>query len=844
MKIKYLSLICISFILMLVLITNLSAVCTVTFDKDIYHNQETVTAAMSCSEATEKSKSYTLNWTNSSGYQLELDTGTTPAISDTQFFKTYVLSPTYSSVYGGIINATLIGSNLEGNDWANVTNAGASDLVITNASFTSIVLLGKRIGIKFDIKDENNKKISNAKCSVNILDSGNNPIDSSIREFYSFDGRASFTQEITKDSFNEGSEYRAEIRCTCGGNNTNEACFDEEGTVVINSKGTASGPFVTNTWLTVNTLTDKSIYHMKDEIFICVNVTNVDSNSRVPMHIYNQVRCSRDLDNNSDLDRVLIISDDEEPDERGISVNTTQMQCKRFVIPESSYLQGRNSQCYASTTVWVLDQNREKIVSYATTSPAFNITSDELNIIPDWERISEYVFNSIINLSDSNFANVNGTGIGNIDLKLHKVSSTIKSSEQYGETEIGLDSFVNTKYIKNITGYNLTGTFTPYLEILEDGSVEIELRDVDISSNGWYNITLEFNSFEERQSSALEGIENKTGTFHLDVSCPSTGTIGNDMDCVITAYVEDSQLMEKEADFTCYISDGVFSYSSVNFNQMITRTPLSLTRSFSVPSSFVSGQNYILQCYADYYNLGSRRDSFYDTFIASTPAEGGGSSSEGGSDKGINDSGKAPITGGVVDEGDNETPINIIDLFNEKPYVVYFVLLIVILTIIILLIRHRKCKDSYHVSSKTNWKGIVVSILKFLLVVIIFAVIIIALVYGYPALKNNSIQLTSSSYSILQDSLFRNIILIGFIVLMIIILFKALNLRGEIRFGDSPKSYEDKQYSKMQNNINKMVLKREIEREKERIKDSYKTRKVSPGEFSRFLNKIEDKIEK
>ena len=75
----------------------------------------------------------------------------------------------------------------------------------------------------------------------------------------------------------------------------------------------------------------------------------------------------------------------------------------------------------------------------------------------------------------------------------------------------------------------------------KQGQLDLYLESVDLTSTGWYNITINFNKFDERQTEALEGIESKTGTFHMDIDCPSTGDIGYDINCLITAYVEDSQ---------------------------------------------------------------------------------------------------------------------------------------------------------------------------------------------------------------------------------------------------------------------------------------------------------------
>ena len=54
------------------------------------------------------------------------------------------------------------------------------------------------------------------------------------------------------------------------------------------------------------------------------------------------------------------------------------------------------------------------------------------------------------------------------------------------------------------------------------------------------------------------------------------------------------------------------------------------------------------------------------------------------------------------------------------------------------------------------------------------------------------IYLTKSYYPLFQNNLFKDIILVGFIFSMIIIMFKILNIRGEIRFGNNNKERKKK----------------------------------------------------
>lgn len=863
MKIKLL-------ILMLILLINsVTATCTVTFDKTSYAPTETVTATILCNQhPSESTKSYTLNWTNSSGDQIELDTGTTPKADGTNyFFETYVLS----SGYSGAINTTLQGTGLEGTDGANVTGASSNSLIVSSITFSSSeqLYLGKNLGIGFILKDENAKKINNAICTVAIDDGDNLPIVEAKKVMvYNGKGQADF--ELTDNAFGEGKDYKVVVRCVCGITSTSSACFDENGTEVSSSIGEGSDTFTLNTYLTVNTVVDRSLYYMKEEIFICSNVTNVNLTTRIPMKIFYQIRCSAGIDTDSDTDRVLIASNPEdESEERGISTNTTQMQCKRFIIPEPKYLQGQNSECYASSSVWVLNDLREPVTGYFTTSPVFNLSSDELNLNPDWEQISTNKFNTIINLSAVKYRQFNGGGIGNIDLMLSEaMQGSIDSFKQYSGGTTRIEDFISAKYIKNITATNSSGSsVTAVLEFLSDGCLEIALRSIDISSTGFYNITIEFNDWEERQSDALEGIENKTGTFHLDVNCPSSGIIGSNIACIITAYVEDSQTVQKEVDFTCHISDGTSQYSSVNFNQMITQNAVSLSRNFAIPSTFSDGTQYVLQCYADYYNLGSRRDSFYDTFTASSPSVGGGAS---GISRAENETNGASITGGIVDEGDEKEDKDIGDIFKKfnpfspkRNWAFIFVEIIIltgIVSLICFFVRRNKRKSHHYHSGKSNWEEVMKKVLAGIIILLIISLLGAGIWYGYGIIKNSfqgmpTIEQTTlsgieeTSYLLLKGNLIKSIFLIFLAVLiisLIIIIFTAvltlivsrlLNIKGEIRFGNdhSRKYYEDRKSTKLQQKLNQMILKKEIKKEK--LKESCKVKKMTPKQFADFVRR-------
>lgn len=600
-----------------------SAVCTVTFDKTTYFPGESVTATMSCNDATEKSKAYSLLWANQTGTNLlKTSSGTTPATTGQAFFATYSVP---LGVANFTLNATLTGTNLEGYDSASiVASALSSSLIIKNVTFTQpLILIGKKIGISFNVFDENNKKVNNALCDVHIEDGSGFPIDSSVKDIKTYDGSGQHAQIISKDNFDENRQYVAHIGCNCGISGTELACHDEDGNEVASSSGSVNGVMKVHKWLNVNTIAHMHTFEPKHEIFICANVTNLNYSSRIPMEIYHQVRCSAYGDNNADTDRVLVVSDDDMPDERGISASTTQMQCKSFILPESRLLQGHNSTCYASTNVWVINEERKKIIGYATTSPPFTIVSRELQIDADWQWQGNNLFNSIINLSHPDYACYNATGIGNLDVRIAKpTAESLRHEDQYDIKTLAIEDFMAVRKIANITVNNGTALqkITNWdLEYLNDGYLEIEIRNVDISKNGWYNVTIEFDDFEERQALALEGVNksqsdflieqknqsaslrtiaNNTGTFFFDIDM-DTEIFNNFFSYTITA-IREIGTGDIEGTFECFV-DGYKLQTKDRWQQSIEYPDgMSNIRRLTMPKEAAKGNYYTLKC-----NLGT-----------------------------------------------------------------------------------------------------------------------------------------------------------------------------------------------------------------------------------------------
>jgi len=397
-------------------------------------------------------------------------------------------------------------------------------------------------------------------------------------------------------------------------------------------------------------------------------VTNVEKMKRIPMEIYHQVRCSAGSDNNNDLDRILIISDDSEPDHRGIGIGSTQMQCKQFNIPEDTMLQGRNSECYASTETWIINDVGEELFGYFSTSPVFNISSDSINIQADWERKAgaKNNFTTTINLSAKQYEDWNADGIGNIDIRLSKIDTeNLDHTDQYGSTLVDLSALLETRYIKTASAEYENGTSIPvYLEWLEDGLVELELRDVNYSVGNVYTLELELEDWDERQSDALEGIENKTGTFAFNITAKNS--LSDTVDFDIYALLEISDQSQVEGFFSCYL-DGYKAETEIQFEHAINKiTPYEAGKSLDIPDGVTGTQTII--CELGFLGFGNDKDIASDTFKV-------GSGSISGSAGGTQDK--------TIVEKIKETSEDFLEHINENSTTYWIIFVIIVLVLLI-----------------------------------------------------------------------------------------------------------------------------------------------------------------
>ncbi len=224
----------------LVSISLSSAVCTLILDDTNYKQGETVTAEMSCSIGNERNQAYTINWTNQSNDQIQIDTGTTPSTAGEDFFEDLVLPLDYLTEHGNIINATMTGTNLEGEDNSSVIATTDSDLLIEEINVTSPNFIGKTLGISAKVKNATDSGVSGAICRVDIETSEGLAI-TRFPIISTFDGDIDAEFEITEFLFDEGTQLLADVNCFCNAG-TSFQCSN----AVVGSGGDAKKSFLIN----------------------------------------------------------------------------------------------------------------------------------------------------------------------------------------------------------------------------------------------------------------------------------------------------------------------------------------------------------------------------------------------------------------------------------------------------------------------------------------------------------------------------------------------------------------------------------------------------------------------
>lgn len=447
------------------------AVCTLVLDDATCSNSQSITVTGVCTAGNEGNRVYVMEWWNTTGnILLESDAGTTPSGTGTPFFESFTC-PSAGTMSG---NASLVDTNLEGVANFTMVAAGTNELVIKDITVTSDILIGRTAGFEFILVDENDKRLSGARCVADVENGDAVPVTAASIDIVTHDGLGVFSGVTSIAALSEGTSFVLTPSCSCGV--SPNGCWDEDGTSVESSAGSSSFTFDVGTWLTVNTITDKSNYMTGENLLICANVTNPENRSRQHIAIDYNYRC----DDGSDTSffRVLIATFFEE---RGISGNITQTQCHDFLIPDFHSIERGSTTCYAGTRVGALDEVNNLLVEYHTTSPDITITSGLVHpMMLHWERVSRLVYQ--VNVSTEEFI------VGEKDI--HVILNPLL--DELDTPASSIDSFSVTYINGSVIPFS-TGVIVHDLSLMTeeiDHSVVVSINGVNTSLNEVFLITI------------------------------------------------------------------------------------------------------------------------------------------------------------------------------------------------------------------------------------------------------------------------------------------------------------------------------------------------------------------
>ena len=369
---------------------------TIVLDKANYDLTETATATINCAGA-EKNQAFTVNWTNSTGFQFQADTGDTGDC--TTFLEQFTINSTYIDANGPVLNVTLSGSSLEGTDNATITTAGSNVLLISSITHRG-TFIGLSSSIDSNVADDNGKAVSGGICDINVEDPTDDHVLETVRSPM-IDGNLDFIWILQHQRFKEAKDYVGKISCFCVAAGGENECIDEDGLNVNNSIGSSDVAFTTSSWLTFN-----------EDPF----PTTLENGTRSPVQNlsagYDDIHWLRNVSNNNPDEeplevrtRTILVKNDTKQIFGEINEGIPSGELDGFPTLNSTSFRNHKLSQLAETGVYfiriiydVIYKNQFQVAQYIKQTDPFNVTSIQDTVTLNEVTVEDF-FNNPLNTS-------------------------------------------------------------------------------------------------------------------------------------------------------------------------------------------------------------------------------------------------------------------------------------------------------------------------------------------------------------------------------------------------------------------------------------------------------------
>lgn len=249
--------------------------------------------------------------------------------------------------------------------------------------------------------------------------------------------------------------------------------------------------------------------------------------------------------------------------------------------------------------LWNIESDEFPIYGLIPSQPTWklHLTDPPHYQVPEkWVKVSDTVY--VFNMSIPSF----GADANTFDFGEHVLRRTMDQDTPY-------------ERIENITITYQNGSSIPYTteEFMQNDEIVLVIKSVDLSrADNNFTITANLYDLTKRSTEALEGIENKTGTFLFTVDAASSNLAGEPMLFTLSAMIESTEA-SREVEFECFIPVAGVERNTITWTKMLFPGVLYTdSRYINVPDGLTGTQ--LLRCDLNQFSLGGQSVSAQDPF--------------------------------------------------------------------------------------------------------------------------------------------------------------------------------------------------------------------------------------